>query len=212
MNLSQSYRYQPIFYNSVNIYTQSSTPNHNNCISYQTSGRASHNNNNNNNFCGFCLSPSSIASNAQISQEIASISLQPQQEFPPQVITGNCKQFEPELSSSCFTELSSNDSFKQQTLITHFKNDKKRDIYVRSSYKVQTENMVSPKNKFKFFSFRKIPFLLYETSSICLLSFLQKFESVFHCFFSPFSLVENLTQIFLPKFSRSLKSQKTTKI
>lgn len=143
VNLSQSYQYQPIYYNSVNIYTQSSNPNHNNCISYQTSGRTSHNNNNNSNFCGFCLSPSSIASNAQNSQEIASLSLQPQQEFLPQVITGNCKQFEPELISSRFTELGSNDSFKQQPLITHFKNEKKREIYVRGSNKIQTENMVS---------------------------------------------------------------------
>lgn len=139
MNLSQSYQYQPIYYNSVNIYTQSSNPNHNNCISFQTSGRNSHNNNNNNNnFCGFCLSPSSIANS-----EIASLSLQPQQEFLPQVITGISKQFEPELISSRFTEISSNDSFNQQPLITHLKNEKKREIYIRSSSKIQIENMVS---------------------------------------------------------------------
>lgn len=119
-NTSQSYQYQPIYYNSVNILTQSlNNTNHNNCVNNQTSVRIS--NNNNNNFCGYCL-PTTTTANSQSSQDIQ------QQELLPQLITGNSAQVEPALILNHFTEINLSDSLKHQSLINHFNNNNLGEI------------------------------------------------------------------------------------
>lgn len=124
-NSSQTYQYQPIYYNSVNILTQSlNNTNHNNCASNQTSVRIS-NNNNNSNFCGYCLPSTTTTANSQSAQEINT-----QQELLPQLITGNSA--EPALILNHFTEINLSDSLKHQSLINHFNNNNLSDITTAS--------------------------------------------------------------------------------
>lgn len=121
-NASQSYQYQPIYYNSVNILTQSiNNTNHNNCANNQTSVRI--NNNNNNNFCGYCL-PATTTATTQSPQDITASLQQQQQELLPQLITANsAPTVEPTLVLSHFTEINLSDSIKHQSLINHFNNN-----------------------------------------------------------------------------------------
>ena len=110
-NSSQTYQYQPIYYNSVNI-----------CANNQTSVRLS-NNNNNNNFCGYCL-PTSTTANSQSSQDIVAA----QQELLQPLITGNSAQVEPALILNHFTEVNLSDSLKHQSVINHFNNNNLSEI------------------------------------------------------------------------------------
>lgn len=114
---NQTYQYQPIYYNSVNILTQSlNNSNQNNCIiaeNNQTSIRIT--NNNNNNFCGYCLPASTTSSSA------TAAATNNQQEL---LITGNSSaQVEPALILSQFTEINLSDTLKYQSLINNNNNN-----------------------------------------------------------------------------------------
>ncbi|CRK94848.1 CLUMA_CG008340, isoform A [Clunio marinus] len=148
-NATQTYQYQPIYYNSVNILSQSLTnANHNNCANNQTSVRISNNNNNSsNNFCGYCL-PSATTVSAQNAQEIATVSQQQQQQ--ELLLTGNSAQVEPALLLSHFTEINLSDSLKHQSLITHFNNNNISEISTTRSSSgdnFHKDIMVSSKRK-----------------------------------------------------------------
>lgn len=123
-NASQTYQYQPIYYNSVNILTQSlNNANHANCANSQPTVRIG--NNNNSSFCGYCLPSTTTANNAQVAQEIATTQ---QPELLSQLITGNSAPVEPALLLSHFTEINLSESLKHQSLITHFNNNNLGEI------------------------------------------------------------------------------------
>jgi hypothetical protein len=135
---TQTYQYQPIYYNSVNILTQSLTnTNHNNVIvdNHQTSVRIS--NNNNNNYCGYCL-----PSTTQNSQELSTSSTSQHQELLP-LITGNHSsgvESSGSLILNHFTDISLSDSLKHQALINQFNNNNNNNNNIHNNNIIISEN------------------------------------------------------------------------
>lgn len=110
---SQSYQYQPVFYNSLNILTQSLNNSLSRVDTNQTSVRFA--NNNNSALCGYCLPTTAINS----SQEVPTTALIQQHYDDP-------------------TEF-----VKHRSLITHFNNYNIIEISTTTRNSSKEENMVS---------------------------------------------------------------------